>query len=220
MPNWAEYGALISQVCNAKRENPKGVLRRGQVVVVPRTGFDVPKYGIVAQKNKNNSYEILVEKDLTSKTLKPNHIIVVSDDVLSEQSKQVAPLENSEKLLLEREMKSNREQLQEILDLFDTVKPLNFTDEEKELIENPFPIVWASLSLEPKAQVGTDFAGEQKVTGKAVLGDDIQVVFTNQENVEKLRSLVQEHGVQVYNFEAAYYLLGKEEKKYPYLPKH
>lgn len=63
--------------------------------------------------------------------------------------------------------------------------------------------------------------GEHIIKGKAVLGDDIQLVFTNRENVDTLQSLVKDQGVKVLSFEAAYYILGRDkESKYLFLWDH
>jgi hypothetical protein len=48
------------------------------------------------------------------------------------------------------------------------------------------------------------------VKEKAVLGMDIQVVFTNQENVAQLTNAVEKYGVNVMNFATARYLLWKQ----------
>lgn len=44
------------------------------------------------------------------------------------------------------------------------------------------------------------------------LGNDIQVVFTARENVDKLQDRLKDHGVQVLSFEAAHFIRGRQEE--------
>lgn len=222
--DWSTQAGLIGQLCQTTGENPKNELQRGQVVAVPRTGFSSPKYGIIAEKNEAGSYRVIVEKDGTSKNIDPKDITIVSKDVLDNEIKKHSPLNEEEKIALEKRLLNRREQLEHILKLFNTdglIEPFDFTPSDLNLIENPFPIVWASVSTSQELKVEAfrnGVEGEHIIHGKAVLGKDIQLVFTHRENVNTLQSLVKNQGVKVLSFEAAYYILGRDmESKYRFL---
>lgn len=129
----------------------------------------------------------------------------------AKECKQIEP--RLEKLIQEADT-GNKKLLMEIKELFKpgAINPYEVGTEEMKLIKDPFPIVWGSVSLKPdNVKGGIDF--EVTVKEKATLGDDIQIVFTNSENVDKVHQLVKGQGIQVLSFEAAKYILGHENKQ-------
>lgn len=217
--NWKAHAGLIGithepLLTNSSLVNSSKEYQRGQVVAVPRSNSEYPKYGIITEKSKNGSYKVIVEKDgFASKNVNPAQITSISEselDRLSEAAK--APLSDETITSLEAVLRNTRENLNDILSLFETVKPFEFSKEEQQLIHEPFPLVWASVTR------GNELLGqhfilqhEQAIKGKASLGDDIQLVFTDERNIPTLEELVKPHGVQVMSFEAASYIFGREK---------
>ncbi len=211
--NWPHDASLIGLPCKIKGTKPKeGELSRGQVVAVPRSNSPVPKYGIIAEIYPSGDYRVIVEKDGTKKTIDPEHITVIDEKTLSQEAKNQEPLTQQDQLTMQKRLKNNKEQLEEILELFDTVKPFEHSQDELDLLNNPFPVVWASVSLESSSLSRSAITGEQFFKGHAALGDDIQYVFTNRENINHLQTILKEHNVQVMSFEAAYYIFRRNEK--------
>jgi hypothetical protein len=207
MENWAKGAPLIGTVCQAEAKMPEGELQRGQIVGVHRSGSLSYKYGMIAEKNKQGLYRVIVEKDGISKWVDPRSMILVPNDVMTAEAKNVPPLTKDETMILERKVKDLKGKLEEILQLFDTIKPLNFTEEELDFIQHPFPIVWASTSDSLKVErVHQGIPDEHVVKGKAVLGKDIQVVFTPHSYVDKLKAVLKDQDVEVLSFDAAYFI--------------
>jgi hypothetical protein len=217
-PDWQDNASLVGKLCKESGSQPTGELQRGQVVGVPRSGTG-PKYGIITNKYEDGSYCIVVEKNGARKHFPPDQLTIMTKESLEKEKadKGVVNLNEIEQKTMHERLKNNRDKLEDILKLFESVKPFDFTSSEMELIQDPFPIVWASISTDDSFKV-QDFrhgvTGEHIVPGKAVLGSDIQFVFTNRKNVDKLQAIVKNYGVEVLSFEAAYFILGKESDKY------
>ncbi|MEN9654984.1 MAG: hypothetical protein RL235_1096 [Chlamydiota bacterium] len=73
-------------------------------------------------------------------------------------------------------------------------------EDQKKWVTTPFPIVFASSTLEPVAR---NIGGEHMVRGAACLGSDIQYAFTDAAHVAELQQALAAHNVQVYPFEVA-----------------
>ena len=103
------------------------------------------------------------------------------------------------------------DRLKSILTLFDTVKLIHFASEENELINKPFPCIWGSIATAlPIDSFHNGVAGEHMVCGNLVLGEDIQLAFTTNENVKKLKTFLKPYHVQVFSLDAAYFILSKK----------
>lgn len=212
--DWVTQAALIGKTC------PTGTgtlgtnqeLQVGQIVGVPRSDFNLPKYGIVVKKNENGSYTLIVDK--TYKTLNPKDIIVIPKETLTKAAESLEPLSESERSVIEKNFETNRQKLKSILNLFGTINPFKFDKNEMELIQQPFPIVWGSLSTSlPVTRVDSAIIGEVAVKGALELGKDIQVIFTNCENVAKLQECLKGQDVHVLSFEAAYFIQGRQQEE-------
>ncbi len=208
---WKKLVSLIGDVCDLEGSVPKIGLQRGQIVVIPRSKSN-PTYGIIAETYEDGTYKVIVDIKRASKKVASSDLKIVDDQVLLKEAKLKEPLKDFEIVLLEKELKSERELLQDTLNLFNTIKPLNLSAEELDLIQNPFPIIWSSHSLNPQV-MNQGFKDEWGILGDAILGKDIQLAFTNRENVKKLQSLVKDFGVRVLSFEAAHFILGYKKEK-------
>lgn len=212
-PNWKKYISLIGSLtenCIWKNHKCKK-LQRGQIVASFKTGNDGPVfYGAIVSEQKND-YELLVEYDNSLdkgvyKEIKKKKIIPISYNQLDDLIKNTFPLQLSPKFL-----DDNYERLNKILELFQRVMPFDLTDKESNLIKNPFPIIWASYTLKPENISGG--LPEKLTVNSAVLGDDIQLAFTPKENVDQLKTFLEEKAiknVQVFSFDAARYILGRD----------
>jgi hypothetical protein len=78
-----------------------------------------------------------------------------------------------------------------------------YTSEELQVLKNPYPIVFASTTAIADP---TSNGQEYQLKGRAELGKDIQMAFTQPDKVEELQRLLEPFGVKVYDFETAFYL--------------
>lgn len=186
-------------------------IERGKVVARWNQDKKEYEYGIVGPKYYWNEYhweyKIIQNKKGEMKMAK----FPIPLDLQEMKPKE---LDLQEAALIGEQLKTTKERLQDLLKLFDTIKPIKFSSEELQAILEPFPIVWASMTLTPleilNGVIGERLACEHLVYGKALLTDDIQVVFTNKENQAKLKSLLKDQNVSVLSFETARYLLEKQ----------
>lgn len=102
---------------------------------------------------------------------------------------------------------AHSDQLNDIIKLFDTVKPLDLSEESLSLVYRSFPIVWGSCTLRPEQHEWGE-KDEQLVKGSAELGKDIQIVFTDAKHVETLKKAVEKYHVRVLSFDTAKFMLG------------
>lgn len=212
-PLWSQQAGLLDHVCKEKVSPCTGDLRRGQVVAIPMAGSDYPKYAIVCGKYKEDIYKLIVDKEGTVEGIKSTKIFIVPDHILQEQAKKYPPLKELEESHIQEKIKNEWEKLEDILNYFTTVPPYDLTPEELGLIQDPFPIVWASFSTDlPYGGVHSSLK-EMPVKGKMVLGKDIQIVFTPRENIDKLKACLKDQQVQVLSFEAAHFIRGYQEYK-------
>ena len=202
--NWKETAPLVGQVCKKAYLQvipPEKELQRGQLVVIERDHERT--YGMIEVKLSNKFldkksedyhkefYCVILNHEKGRKDILRENMNIVSEEAwraeLSNYS--LSPLAPESKI----KFKYVKEELNEILALFDQVQPFDFIPSQLELIEKPFPIVWASLSLTTHP-FKRGIEGEQIVKGKALLGEDIQVVFTPKEKVDQLKALAQGAG--------------------------
>jgi len=211
---WARFATLTGLPCSQQPSRPTKELQRGEVVAVPRTGSTLPKYGIIVDRNDDESYTVVVEKDGTKKIVSSNSITVIDETALIAEICSKQGIDSRTESLFGNLLKSKKEQLQELLELFSTVKPISWDPEELSLIRQPCPVVWASVTVKPEV-FNAGIRGEHILRTHAVLGDQIQFAFTNQANVDKLQNVLAKYKVQVLSIEAARFILGKEqERKY------
>jgi hypothetical protein len=218
-PRWKSEGALIGESTNipveqfktASLENiPKKDLMIGQIVAIERSDSSFLKYGMIHEKYDDGSYNVIVEKNGTTKGLSRRYYL--PDDAL-ELSVGKPPLSEDQISIYEGYLKTDSEKLDDLIKLFETVAPVVHSKEEKALIEKPFPIIWGSVSLAcPHFRGGV--TGEVVFEGKPVLGTDLQYIFTPSENVNNLQPQLSKYGVKVFSFEAAYYILGHDKQKH------
>ena len=181
-------------------------LQRGQLVGGPIVnGKRI--FGMVASI-EGDKCQVILSKDGITNTIPIKNLSGLDESQISVKAEGLARLTPDELNVLQMEMSTLRERFEEIIHLLDTVQPLHLEDEELLLINDSFPIVWASCTASPK-HINTAVRGEQIVREKLDLGTDVHVAFTNQENVDRLKKAVSGHGVQVLSFEAAHYLKAK-----------
>lgn len=207
--NWQQFAPLIGIESKEEGKIPQeNELKRGQIVAVPRTGSRYPKYGVVLEKNPDGTFQVLVEKSGVTKSVPTDKMTLVPDERLALLNEK--PITLNEKNEIEKAVGGVEAGLKAILKLFDIVKPINFSESDLNLIQDSFPLVWASVSLIPEP-FRQGIKGEQ-IVPRATLGEDIQLVFTPQKNMQRLQSALNGYGVQVMSFDAAYYIMGRNEK--------
>lgn len=211
---WEKYTPFIGDVCTSTIKSNVNTFQRGQLVSIPRSNSQKNKYGVIKEIiTAEKSCKVIIEKNGIEKTINWTEIETISKDSLDDLIKsQDKGLQTMELGYLRQQMRSSREEIDDIISLFDTVKPINYSEEEKNLMDHSFPIVWTSTSINPEPFYHGS-PGEQIVKGIAKLGDDIQVVFTPEKNVERLKKAVNGLGVEVLNFDCAHYITGLEYMK-------
>ncbi len=80
------------------------------------------------------------------------------------------------------------EPLQAILALFDTEKKVELSDEERVLLQDPFPIVWAAHQEFNDAQVTSSYYQIERAAGKELqVGTDLTYLFTKERRIPQMR---------------------------------
>jgi hypothetical protein len=75
------------------------------------------------------------------------------------------------------------------------------SSEEMQLVQTPFPIIWASRTLKGTSTGVAGKPGEHLIKQNCVLGQDIQVAFTNTKHIPTLKNAVGHLGVSVHDIE-------------------
>jgi len=209
-PLWESHTRLVGNNCGLAGSPPslESPPKKGQIVKIVRTG-GIQKYAMIEKCSLDSWFKVICEKDGASKDVPLSAITLIDEAALDKEALAAPPLRPEEKHFFKTTLQTSEDKLDEILELFDTVKPLDLNEAEKSLIENPFPLIWASFTIKPTLLKNVGKAGkegEQVVKGVAVLGEDIEVVFTPKDHVEQLQEALNDQGVTVLSFEAAQFL--------------
>ena len=95
------------------------------------------------------------------------------------------------------------EKIERILSFFEEVKPISFSAEEIDLIQRPCPVVFASNTIQVEHYGGGRYGklggryGELVVKTEALLERDLQVIYTNEIDVERIKRVVKDFKVYV-----------------------
>lgn len=209
--DWKQTAYLVGKGCDniPLSKTPPQPLSRGQIVAIPRSDSNELHYGMIQEISPNGDYTVLVDRKGSLKVVKESEMRFPDEKKLSKQV--VSTLTSNELHHFQQKLANSKEHLKQILDLFGTVKSASFSKQDYSLIEESFPLVWASFNLDANIRV-RGVEGEKAYAGTAALGDDVQVAFTKKENVKQLQTLLNAYGVKVMSFEAAYYVLGNKYK--------
>jgi hypothetical protein len=97
-------------------------------------------------------------------------------------------------------------EIEELNKLLQGEAKYRFTKQERKLITMGFPIVLASTSLYSIPYTNTVVEAEFLVKHAALLGQDIDVVFTSKDKKDMLQKLLKPFAIKVYDFETMFYL--------------
>ncbi len=86
--------------------------------------------------------------------------------------------------------------IERILSFFEEVKPISFSLEEIDLIQRPCPMVFASNTLHGE-NCGGGRPGELGVKTEALLRRDIQVIYTTETDVARIKKVLESFKVHV-----------------------
>ena len=187
--------------------HPEHILIKGDIIGIPRSDGVTKLAMVLTPRDSVNgtNANLLINKDAAARGavgVEPTEQArLYKDEELALLANDQPNLSVTEMTKASALMNSLTEKLTEIPTLFDTVQPLDLSKEQLSLIENSFPILWASCTASPR-----DSAAESLVSKTMELGDDIQFVFTNEEHVERLNRSLNRYGVKAFSFEAAHYL--------------
>jgi hypothetical protein len=182
---------------------------KGQIVGIEND--NELKCGMILSCSEEGRCEVLVGK-------KSGELVTerVEENELAPLKEKLTPIDDmswdSETILAVKEkLQTQKEMVQEIASLFDTVNPIALSEGSLFLINDSFPLVWGSCSVEGEPfQHG--IRGERIIRGNAVLGKDIEVVFTDHEHVKALENAVKPYGITVLSFDAARYIMTRQAK--------
>lgn len=201
---------LIGQVFKGNSNEVTDLpLQIGQVVCVPRTDQGTTLGMITGYNSETKVYTICVEKDGRTKSLDKKNIKIIPQEDIRSLSEQLPAIADEDFSNILEALQTEYDQVSAVLKLFNTVKPLEFSEESLSLIKNSFPIIWASCHLDPQSFFA-GVPGEKIVLGEAVLGKDIDVVFTDDVHVDILKKAVGKYGINVLSFNAANYIMGRQ----------
>jgi hypothetical protein len=111
--------------------------------------------------------------------------------------------------ILENSKKTVEQRLYDILESLDTVEVLD--NDDKEIVESPFPVIWGSTTIDSSRRLDLTYYNvlyETVVKGPLFLGSDIQLAFTDYENIERLKGLLSKAnvtGVEVMPIDIAFH---------------
>jgi len=220
--DWERYAHLVGKEVSGENVGlelgKKEELVPGQLVSVLGQEKRKWEFGLVCAKERKDKYSVLMKRQYAGavrflpfrEEVFKDSLRVPNEGVLREVFQDTSQTEGTEDfffLALQEMMRTNQERAQEILDLFDQVKPMEFSQEDQSLINESFPLIWASYTAEPYCFRLGGIKGEQLLKGIAELGRDIQVVFTDPEHIPVLRRAVYQYGVNVLSFDAARYIM-------------
>lgn len=227
---WKEYAFLIGQDITNRNEFKAGhnnIYHAGEVVGVILNFYEEKlngerrlikqeqRIGVITEINEGR-VQIKCDQDPTSRCVTSTDMIFkLSEKELKKElnEKSLTSLKTQEEIIsiLEPSCVSLAEQAIEALNEMATLEPWKSTDKEREMLDNPYPIVWGSFNLEPESYF-QGVSGEKIVTGTPILGKDIQIAFTSKEHVEDLQKVLDEmltpyqERVKVMSFDAGFYL--------------
>jgi hypothetical protein len=185
----------------------------GSLAFVKRSSGE-PTLGIVVSCLKNGEYRLLVNHSGDSKTVSKANLEPISADGFN-FSKQDNCLATDDQIafVLDR-MKSSYMQLEELIELLDQVKPLDFDDSDSEMEKQACPLLFMSNTTPPQntnlrsSELHATFAKSPQQLGK-----DLQFLFTAPENVSLVKEYLSKKAektvekMHVLSFDAAHYLL-------------
>lgn len=162
-------------------------LKRGQLVCTKYlndSGAIIMKFAIVAGASNNKHYNLLMNGNGFWQSI-PEENIMVFDEENEQLYKKLPemPLKTIQVKTAEWVLLSDKEKVLSILDMFDSVKPLPFSDLQKTMLKMSFPLIWGSTTVEPQTLDGLfGLPGELILDKPALLGEDIQLVFVEKKN--------------------------------------
>lgn len=201
--DWLLHGGYIGEAPSAdiprRHLQPDERLHEGQLVIIPSPNihgnYRTPTYGVVSYYDESTkSYCVTSEKEMGSCSTS-----FISEDQIELPTATLPPRPLPQ---APEEMYLVEKSIDDIMSIIDTVQPL--PQEELPLINDAFPIVWASCSpnLKFTYKSGT-LRGEVLVQQKALaLGYDLHIAFTDKDHVQKLKEQIGQYDVAVMSFEA------------------
>lgn len=216
---YRKYANLISMELERIPENAQPLNRLPQPgeLLVYKSGT-TGKYHIVpvTSVNKNNNFEVFYKGNFSSIASQNKYpLFVLTEDELKKLSigrPEVDPVElqKVEERLKTPSMELREKKIfEEMLHDIETIKPYEFNTLEQELIKNPAPLVFATLDEKKMVPVQAEIhdsnvlvpGAEKAIKGELALGNDLQIAFTNEKNLERMRRVLAPLGVQVFSFD-------------------
>jgi hypothetical protein len=132
---------------------------------------------------------------------KPIHEYLVSHNITLDQfSEEFKTKANSS---FSFKINSPEEILEETNLAMQSVSPLS--NRTLNHVRSAFPLIWASITVDSFIDIG-NITVEKPVQGSLELGKDIQVAFTEDKNIDKLREMLGETEITVLPIEYAYHM--------------
>ncbi|MBA3722599.1 MAG: hypothetical protein H0W88_09390 [Parachlamydiaceae bacterium] len=200
-PTWKKHMHLVNKPVSTtdldKLKELDSTLKIGQLVAVMHESQEY-KFAFVSNICENsNLCSVIAFEDGNSQSVDKKFVKVFTK-IPNIKEAEFPKLQIDQIKNFEESMRTQKEKVQAILDLFDNAKPLEFTDDEKDLIHQSFPIIWASTTLESTPTEGMmGRPGERYLTKPALLGKDIQLLFVPKDNIQKAQKALSAYHVKV-----------------------
>lgn len=185
--DWQIFVKLIGVKCSL--DVPKQILeikhlKMGQIVAI-QSG-ETYRFGMVADKINDHTIKIIDSADLSLHEFEPSQLWQIENCELHLILKSIPHPDNMVSLVNTVESMLGQElpQAEKLHALFDAkIQQLN--DIELACINKPFPIIWASTTI------------QGSVERPCLLGEDIWYAYTSTEKVESLRPVLKPYNVEV-----------------------
>ncbi|MCC5832373.1 MAG: hypothetical protein JJU12_04950 [Chlamydiales bacterium] len=204
---WEKYIPLIGEEVKVKGERRDNLPPGTVVSVKGSTGHTT--YGIILNEDEAEYY-VVCHLTGSTKWISKEAAETFEKDRLDEALRDLGNVKASDPAQVRKfkEILSKREFLEDILSLFEQVKPID-SEQESRYLSNSFPIVWASTSELQFRPVSSGIKGEVAVEGALRLGEEINVAFTKAKKKDELEAWLSSHSlsssVKVMSFGTALY---------------
>jgi hypothetical protein len=197
-------------------------LPKGTLVGVKRSDKTIRMAQIYSYDPKKDSYALVVDHEGTRKDAQIDKIQFYNQETLRLQAQKAPQLGNSAFKMIQSIISDDdehREDIDSILELFESEKKVQLSEKEKTYLDDSFPLIWGlteSVIENRSLNFSRVHSAVPELSYKGVLelGSEIQVAFTKKSKVEELSQWLREQTVstvRVLSFGAMMYLHANRE---------
>jgi hypothetical protein len=198
---WLNNTRLVDvQVSPECQKKQRAYFERGDLVGIKSIKDNVERFYMVLEHNRNdNTYHVVYNREGHSGWVKAEEITFYEQHTISA----LPPLDvrRYEEQLPEHFKYAKYSHYHHLSTLFTQVQPLDLSVDELECINNPFPVIWGSTTLQGKPvytqESQTGLPGERVLDKPAWIGQDIQYVFVPKEKIPLVKRLFDRWNIEV-----------------------